>query len=56
MRVELTSTRRTALHKYTFPVSSEKPRIVVDITNDGQQSSTNPFMTIDPGSGHVVGA
>ncbi|KAI5118656.1 hypothetical protein M0805_002576 [Coniferiporia weirii] len=55
VRVELTSTRRTALHRYTFPKSSTEPRIVVDITNDGQQSSTNPFMSIDPNSGRVIG-
>ncbi|THH06986.1 hypothetical protein EW145_g3696 [Phellinidium pouzarii] len=56
IRVELTSTRRVALHRYTFPGSSTQPRIVVDISNDGQQSSTNPFMTIDPRSGRVVGS
>ena len=55
IRVELTSTRRTALHRYTFSASSQQPRIVVDITNDGQQSSTNPVMTIDPTTGRVVG-
>ncbi|KLO17793.1 glycoside hydrolase family 92 protein [Schizopora paradoxa] len=55
IRVELTSTRRTALHRYTFPSSSVDPRIVVDITNDGQMSSTNPVMTIDPNTGRVVG-
>lgn len=53
--MELTSTRRVALHRYTFPAWSDQPRIVVDITNDGQQSSTNPVMTIDPTSGRVVG-
>ncbi|KAH8112965.1 glycoside hydrolase family 92 protein [Phellopilus nigrolimitatus] len=56
VRVELTSTRRTALHRYTFPTTSTEPRIVVDITNDGQQSSTNPFMNIDPGTGRVIGS
>ena len=56
IRVELTSTRRTALHRYTFPASSVFPRIVVDMTNEGQQSSTNPVMTIDPSTGRVVGA
>ncbi|KAL5497692.1 hypothetical protein ACEPAH_2623 [Sanghuangporus vaninii] len=55
VRVELTSSRRTALHRYTFPSNSTEPRFVVDITNDGQQSSTNPFMTIDPDTGHVIG-
>lgn len=30
--------------------------MVVDITNDGQQSSTNPFMNIDPDTGRVTGA
>ncbi|EJD01967.1 glycoside hydrolase family 92 protein [Fomitiporia mediterranea MF3/22] len=55
IRVELTSTRRTALHRYTFPQNSTEPRLVVDVTNDGQQSNTNPFMTVDPNTGHVVG-
>lgn len=55
VRVELTSTRRVALHRYTFPATSKEPRIVVDITNDGQQSSTNPFMNIDPDTGRVTG-
>lgn len=55
VRVELTSTRRVALHRYTFPASSKEPRIVVDITNDGQQSSTNPSMNIDPDTGRVTG-
>ena len=55
IRVELTSTRRAALHRYTFPPNSTEPRIVVDITNDGQRSSTNPFMNIDPDTGHVIG-
>lgn len=56
VRVELTSSRRVALHRYTFPASSKEPRIVVDITNDGQQSSTNPSMNIDPDTGRVTGA
>ncbi|KAJ8488173.1 hypothetical protein ONZ45_g14058 [Pleurotus djamor] len=55
IRVELTATRRTALHRYTFPASSTHPRMVVDITNDGQRSSTNPSMVLDPQSGRVKG-
>ncbi len=55
IRVELTSTRRTALHRYTFPAESTEPRIVVDLTNDGQQDSTNPVLTLDPDTGRVVG-
>ncbi|QRV87315.1 glycoside hydrolase family 92 protein [Ceratobasidium sp. AG-Ba] len=53
--VELTSTRRAALHRYTFPKSSKEPRILVDITNDGQQSATEPFTIIDTTTGRVKG-
>ncbi|KAG8742577.1 hypothetical protein FRC10_001242 [Ceratobasidium sp. 414] len=53
--VELTSTRRAALHRYTFPKASKEPRILVDITNDGQQSATDPFAIIDPTTGRVKG-
>ncbi|CAE6525000.1 unnamed protein product [Rhizoctonia solani] len=55
VRVELTATRRAALHRYTFSKSSKAPRILVDITNDGQQSATNPFTTIDPTTGRTTG-
>ncbi|KAG9227041.1 hypothetical protein CCMSSC00406_0010003 [Pleurotus cornucopiae] len=55
IRVELTATRRTALHRYTFPPTSVRPRIAVDITNDGQRSSTNPSMVLDPETARVKG-
>ncbi|PPQ74974.1 hypothetical protein CVT24_010275, partial [Panaeolus cyanescens] len=55
VRVELTSTRRTALHRYTFPAGTANPRILVDITNDGQKSSTNAEGTIDPVTARVKG-
>ncbi|KAF9558968.1 glycoside hydrolase family 92 protein [Agrocybe pediades] len=55
IRVELTATRRTALHRYTFPAGTANPRLLVDITNDGQKSSTNPVMTLDPDTARVVG-
>ncbi|KAJ3571669.1 hypothetical protein NP233_g3599 [Leucocoprinus birnbaumii] len=55
IRVELTATRRTALHRYTFPDGTESPRLLVDITNDAQQSASNPSMTIDPTTGNVIG-
>ncbi|CDO77723.1 Glycoside Hydrolase Family 92 protein [Trametes cinnabarina] len=55
IRVELTSTRRTALHRYTFPRATKTPRIVVDITNDGQRSSTDPEMELDPDTARVMG-
>lgn len=51
----MTATRRTALHRYTFPVGTEHPRIAVDITNDGQRSSTDPVTTIDPDTAQVKG-
>ncbi|KAF5320469.1 hypothetical protein D9611_010776 [Ephemerocybe angulata] len=60
IRVELTSTRRTALHRYTFPPNTTNPRILVDVTNDGQRSSTNPIVRVDrvkagEGGGRVYG-
>ncbi|KAF5372699.1 hypothetical protein D9615_009852 [Tricholomella constricta] len=55
IRVELTATRRTALHRYTFPAGTLHPRIMVDLTNDGQRSSTNPVMTLDPETAKVEG-
>ncbi|KAH9934470.1 glycoside hydrolase family 92 protein [Epithele typhae] len=57
IRVELTATRRTALHRYTFPSNATIPRLVVDATNDGQQSSSHPIVHIDSSTGRVtVGA
>ncbi|KAF8624708.1 hypothetical protein AX17_007039 [Amanita inopinata Kibby_2008] len=55
VRVELTATRRTALHRYTFPAGTTRPRIAVDITNDGQRSSTDPVMKLDPDTARVTG-
>lgn len=40
---------------YTFPPKSEQPRMVVDITNDGEQSSTDPIMELDPDTARVTG-
>ncbi|KAI0703902.1 glycoside hydrolase family 92 protein [Cerioporus squamosus] len=54
IRVELTATKRTALHRYTFPADSITPRLVVDVTNDGQQSNSLPIVHIDPDSGRVT--
>ncbi|TFK55634.1 glycoside hydrolase family 92 protein [Heliocybe sulcata] len=71
VRVELTASRRAALHRYTFPstfpsnVSANPntnanstyihPRIVVDVTNDGSQTSTFPLMTINTTTKRVTG-
>jgi putative alpha-1,2-mannosidase len=55
IRVELTATRRTALHRYTFPAGTAHPRLLLDLTNDGQKSSTNPEMTLDPATARVMG-
>ncbi|KIJ55604.1 glycoside hydrolase family 92 protein [Sphaerobolus stellatus SS14] len=55
VRVELTTTRRAALHRYTFPVATESPRILLDLSNDGQGSNTDPKATIDPKTGRVTG-
>ncbi|OAX39419.1 glycoside hydrolase family 92 protein [Rhizopogon vinicolor AM-OR11-026] len=55
VQVELTASRRTALHRYTFPKSSREPRIVVDITNDGLNSNTEPVININTTNGRVTG-
>ncbi|KAF4581463.1 hypothetical protein EYR40_009749 [Pleurotus pulmonarius] len=55
VRVELTATRRTALHRYTFPAASTNPRIIVDITNDGKMSAREVVMKINGTTGRVVG-
>ncbi|KAH9922159.1 glycoside hydrolase family 92 protein [Amylocystis lapponica] len=55
IRVELTSTRRTGLHRYTFPAGTGLPRLSVDITNDGIRSSTAPVMQLDPNTARVIG-
>ncbi|TFK21045.1 hypothetical protein FA15DRAFT_646146 [Coprinopsis marcescibilis] len=55
IRVQLTATRRTALHRYTFPSGTTQPRILIDLTNDGQRSSTDPQLIIDPETGRVEG-
>ncbi|KAF4562550.1 hypothetical protein EYR36_003944 [Pleurotus pulmonarius] len=55
VRVELTATRRTALHRYTFPSTSTHPRIIVDITNDGKTSAREVVMKINGTTGRVVG-
>jgi putative alpha-1,2-mannosidase len=56
VRVELAATRRTGLHRYTFPASSTTPRILLDITNDGQISTISPELTINPETGRMMGA
>ncbi|KAG6916146.1 hypothetical protein DXG01_008297 [Tephrocybe rancida] len=55
IRVELTATRRTALHRYTFPAGTTNPRMLFDLTNDGQHSSTDPILTLDPDTGKLEG-
>lgn len=40
---------------YTFPAGTVNPRIMVDITNDGQQSSTDPVMLLNRTSGRITG-
>jgi len=55
IHVELTTSRRAALHRYTFPIGTTEPRILVDITNDGQRSGRNPTVSIDPQTGQVEG-
>lgn len=69
VRVELTVSRRTALHRYTFPTREEateygilldeniewRPRIVVDATNDGMHSGHLLELDINPETGRVTG-
>ena len=40
---------------YTFPEGTKTPRLVVDLTNDGQKSSTDPVMDLDPDTARVTG-
>ncbi|KAJ7274823.1 glycosyl hydrolase family 92-domain-containing protein [Mycena rebaudengoi] len=54
VRVELAATRRTGLHRYTFPSTSTVPRILLDITNDGQTSGISPELTINPRTGRMM--
>ncbi|KAF9052316.1 glycoside hydrolase family 92 protein [Hymenopellis radicata] len=54
IRVELTATRRTALHRYTFPPASKTPRILLDVTNDGQISANDITMLVDPDTGRMT--
>ncbi|KAJ7096562.1 glycosyl hydrolase family 92-domain-containing protein [Mycena belliarum] len=54
VRVELAATRRTGLHRYTFPASSTTPRILLDITNDGQVSAITPELNINPKTGRMT--
>lgn len=75
VRVELTASRRTALHRYTFPsrpvISDDqeegggggdanidvdwRPRILVDITSDGDGSGSRAFASVDAETGRVTG-
>ncbi|KAJ3784535.1 glycoside hydrolase family 92 protein [Lentinula aff. detonsa] len=55
IRAELTTTRRTALHRYTFPSNSSEPRLLVDLTDDGLQSGYDVTLLIDPTTGRVTG-
>lgn len=41
--------------RYTFPPGTVNPRISVDVTNDGQQSSTDPIMLLNGTSARVTG-
>ncbi|KAJ7751505.1 glycoside hydrolase family 92 protein [Mycena maculata] len=54
VRVELAATRRTGLHRYTFPSTSIVPRILLDVTNDGQLSTISPELTINPETGRMI--
>jgi putative alpha-1,2-mannosidase len=59
VQVELTATRRTALHRYTFPVAKDSAvtnqHIIIDLTNDGQKSGYKTELKIEPERGRVTG-
>ena len=44
----MTATRRTALHRYTFPIGTPHPRILLDVTNDGHLAGMDANITIFP--------
>ncbi len=64
--VELTATRRASLHRYIFnhssasppidPTLDNRPRILVDITNDGRQTGTEAKAIVVPETGRVMGS
>ena len=60
IHVELTASRRTALHRYTFPpkpadtTSDWRPRMILDVTNDGQRSAYGPKLDIFPDTGRMT--
>ncbi|GJJ11429.1 hypothetical protein Clacol_005662 [Clathrus columnatus] len=56
IKAELTATRRTALHRYTFPAGTQEPRILIDVTNDGQNHNLGPFVNINPSTGRMIGS
>lgn len=43
------------LHRYTFPYGTQNPRMLVDVTNDGEQSSTKPIMQLNTSTARVTG-
>ena len=58
IRVELTATRRTALHRYTFPANDSEgyfPAILLDLKNDGQVSGMNCKLSLNPENGRMKG-
>ena len=52
----LSMTVDTLCASYTFPEGTEFPRILVDLSNDGQRSATDPIMDVDPDTGRAKGA
>ncbi|KAF9059872.1 glycoside hydrolase family 92 protein [Rhodocollybia butyracea] len=55
IRVELTATHRTALHRYTFPSNSTEPRLLLDLTTDGMKQGYKPTMLIEPIKARITG-
>lgn len=58
IQAEMTATRRTALHRYTFPASGAEgnlPTILLDLKNDGQVSGMNCKLSVNADNGRMKG-
>ena len=58
IQAEMTATRRTALHRYTFPANDTEgyfPAILLDLKNDGQVSGMNCKLSVNPDNGRMKG-
>jgi predicted alpha-1,2-mannosidase len=55
--VELTATTNVGYHRYTFPLTGERPYIVIDVSYslNGPNASLGGNVTVDPATGEVFG-